>query len=85
MPKNLVENEGPQMTSQYGALHAGLARLHACTRLLTLTLPSTHMHARTHAYRDQYVVLIAFRRRQWLGERALMFRYTYIAPLLPYD
>jgi hypothetical protein len=30
MSKNVVETEGPQMTSQYGAyaLHAGKARLH---------------------------------------------------------
>jgi hypothetical protein len=41
MSKNVVETEGPQMTSQYGAyaLRAGLARLHARMR----------MHAHTHA------------------------------------
>ena len=40
MPKNVVETEGPEMTSQYGAyvLHAGLARVHVLT----------HMHARAH-------------------------------------
>ena len=51
MPKNMVETEGPQMTSQYGAyaLRAGLARLQALMRMHTPTRPSTHMHARTHA------------------------------------
>jgi hypothetical protein len=51
MSKNLVEPEGPQKTSQYGAyaLRAGLARLHARTRMRTPTLPRTHTHARTHA------------------------------------
>ena len=31
IPKNVVDSEGPQMMSQYGAyaLYAGLARLHA--------------------------------------------------------
>jgi hypothetical protein len=46
MSKNIVETEGPQMTSQYGAyaLHPELARM----RMHTPTRPSTHMHARTH-------------------------------------
>jgi hypothetical protein len=52
MPKNVVDAEGPQMTSQYGAyvLHAGYARLHALTFMHMLTLPVTqpHKHARTH-------------------------------------
>jgi hypothetical protein len=50
MPKNMVETKGLQMTSQYGAyaLHAGLARLDARTRLHTPMRPSTHTHARTH-------------------------------------
>jgi hypothetical protein len=41
LSKNIVETEGLQMTSQYGAytLSAGLASLHARTR--------------THAHRDQ--------------------------------
>ena len=50
IPKNMVETEGPQMTSQYGAyaLHAGLARLHALMRMHPPTRPRTHMHARAH-------------------------------------
>jgi hypothetical protein len=55
MSKNMVEPEGPQMTSQHGAyaLRAGLARLYA--RMHTLTLPGTHMHQRklTHVQTDQ--------------------------------
>ena len=48
MSKNVVETEGPQMTSQYGAyaLRAGLARLYACMLMHTPTHPGTHMHAR---------------------------------------
>ena len=39
MSKNVVETEGPQMTSQYGeyALRAGLARLYARMRMHTQT------------------------------------------------
>jgi hypothetical protein len=50
MSKNLVETEGPQMTSQYGAwaLRAGLARLYVRMRMHTPTGPGTP-HARTHA------------------------------------
>jgi hypothetical protein len=64
MSKNLVETEGPQMTSQYGAyaLRAWLARLYARKRMHTPTRPSNDMHARTrkHANTGQYVILIAF-------------------------
>ena len=58
----MVENEGPQITSQYGAyaLRAGLARLLALMRMHTPTRQSIKMHART----DQYVTLIAFPRQQ---------------------
>jgi hypothetical protein len=63
MSKNIVETEGPQMTSQYGAyaLCAGLASLHARMHMHTPTLPGTHMYARTdkHAHTDQYVILTA--------------------------
>ena len=50
MSKNLVETEGPQMTSQHGAyaLRAGLAKLHVRMRMHTSTCPGTHIHARTH-------------------------------------
>ena len=45
----MVDTEGPQMTSEYGAyaLYAGLARLHALMRMHTPTRPGTHMHAHT--------------------------------------
>jgi hypothetical protein len=61
IPKNMVETEWPQMTSQYGAyaLYAGLARLHALMRMHTPTHRGC-MHART--YTDQQVVLTAFPR-----------------------
>jgi hypothetical protein len=85
MSKNLVETEGPQMTSQYGAyaFRAGSARLHARMRKHTPTRPGTHMHERTrkHAHTDQYVILIAFPQQQWFRECALLLRYTYIGCL----
>jgi hypothetical protein len=68
MSKNIVETEGPQMTSQYSAyaLHAELARLYARMRMHTSTRSGTHMHARTrkHAHTDPYVILIAFQRQK---------------------
>ena len=79
MSKNIVETEGPQMTSQYGAyaLRAGLARLYARMHMHTSTRPGNHMHARTSMHtQDQYVILIAFPQQQWLPERVI--RYTYI-------
>ena len=86
MAKNIVETEGPQMTSQYGAyaLHAGLARPHAHMRMHTPTRPGTHMHARTrkHAHTDQYVILIAFPQQQWFRERTSVLRCTRIACLV---
>jgi hypothetical protein len=52
------------MTPQYGAyaLHAGLARLYARTRMHTPTRPGAHMHtrARKHARTYQYVTLLLF-------------------------
>jgi hypothetical protein len=56
MSKNVVETDGPQMTSQYGtyALRAGLATLHARMRMHIPMRPDTHTHphppthARTH-------------------------------------
>ena len=57
----MVETEGPQMTSQYGAfaLHAGLARLQARICKNTPTRPGIQMnaHTRTHARTDQYLLL----------------------------
>jgi hypothetical protein len=48
MSKNVVDTEGPQMTSQYGAyaLRAGLRRLYARMRIHTPTSSGTQ---RTHA------------------------------------
>ena len=84
--KNVVETEGLQMMSQYGAyvLHAGLARLYARIRMHTPSRPGIHMHARTrkHAHRNQYVILIAFPQQQWFRKRASLLRYTYIACLV---
>ena len=74
MLKNMMETEGPQMTSQYGAyaLRAGLVRLYA----------RTHARTRNHAHTDQYVILIVFPQQQWFREGASMLRYSYIACLV---
>ena len=42
----------------------------------------TNTHTQTHT--QQYVILIALTRQQWLHERASMLRYTNIACLLSY-
>jgi hypothetical protein len=46
--ENIVETEGPQMTSENGvyALRTGLAWLNARIRMHTPMRPGTHMHAR---------------------------------------
>ena len=85
MWKNIVETEGPQMTSQYGAyaLRARLGRPYARMRMHTPTRPR-YPHARTHkhGHTDQYVILIAFPQQQWFHERASVLCYTYIAFLV---
>ena len=70
------------MTSHYGAyaLQAGIARLHALTRMHTPTRPGTHMHARTHRpVGNNYCFSTAKMNR----ERATILRYTYIVFLVP--
>ena len=56
----MVETEEPQMTSQYGAcaLRAGVARLHARTRMHTPTCTGTHTHARTHKQTNEKYLLL---------------------------
>jgi hypothetical protein len=89
MSKSIVETEGPQMTSQYGAyaLRAGLARLYGRMRMHTPTRSGTHMHARTdkHANTGQYVIFIVFPRQQWFRESASLLRYAYIACIVKFD
>ena len=79
MSKDIVEPEGPQMTSQYGgALLAGLVRLHAHQH----TSAPVHPHPHPHTHTEKYVILISFPLQQWFRERASMLRYTYIAYLV---
>ena len=86
MSKNVVEIEGPQITSQYGAyaLHAGLAILHAlhvcaCTRPRARIPSCTHSHACTHRpISDTY----RFTTATMIRERTSILRYTYISPLV---
>ena len=86
MSTNVVETEGPQITSQHGAyaLRAVLATLYARTRMHTSARPGTHMNARTrkHAHTNPYVLFIALPQKLWFCERASMLRYTYIACLV---
>ena len=92
MSKNVVETEGPEMTSQYGryALRAGLASLNARMRVHTPTRSGTHIHARTHArtckqaHTSQYVILITFTQQKWFRECASVLRYTYNAYLVSF-
>ena len=82
MSKNVVQPEGPQMTSQYGAyeLRAGIARLYALcafTRPRVRVLTRTHARTRKHALTDQYVILIAFPQQQLFRERACVTLYLH--------
>jgi hypothetical protein len=74
------------MTSQYGAyaLHVGLARLHALTRMRMTTRPGTHTHVRTrtHEHTDQCVTRTAFPRQKWFHQCASVLHYAYIACLV---
>ena len=58
----MVEPEGPQVTSQYGAyaLQAGLTKLYARMRMHTLKRLGTQMHAcaRTHTQTNKYFSLL---------------------------
>ena len=82
--KNMVETEGPYMTSQYGAyaLRAALARLYASMRMHTPTRPGTRTHAQACTHRP--ICDTAFPQQQWFRERASVLRYTYIACLVYY-
>jgi hypothetical protein len=78
MSKNVVDTEGPEMTSEHGAyaLHAGLARPYARMRVHTPMRPGNDMHARRHehAHTDQCVILLAFLQQQWFHKRDSMLR-----------
>jgi hypothetical protein len=60
----MVEPDGPQMKSQYGAyeLQAESARLHARIHTPNPTHPGTRMHANAHT--DTNIIFIALPRRQ---------------------
>ena len=78
MSKTLVETEGPQMTSQYGAfaLHAGKARRRARTRM--------HMPTQSRTRRPIYNTYW-FCTATMIRERAsVLLRCTYIACLVIY-
>ena len=58
MSQNMVEPEGPQMTSQCGPyeLHTGQASLHARMGM--------HTRAHTHTHTIIYVIFVSFPRQQ---------------------
>jgi hypothetical protein len=64
MWKNIVEPDRPQKT---------IWRM----RFACWITKAAHTHARAHTHRE-YVIRIAFPLQQWLRERTLMLRYTYI-------
>ena len=65
MCKNIVERGRPQTK---------IWRIRIVCQITKATYTYTHTH--THS---EYVILIAFSPQQWLHERALILRYTYIA------
>ena len=62
MSKDMMETEGSQMTSQYGAyaLHAVLTRLYALTHTSTpmRRYPHSRRHARMHTQTNKYYLLL---------------------------
>jgi hypothetical protein len=54
MSKNVVEQGGPQMTSQYGVykFHVGLARLHARVQARACTCPHARKRVLAHTHRQ---------------------------------
>jgi hypothetical protein len=87
MSKNIVDTEGPQLTSRYGAfaMRDGLTRLNARMRMHTHTRPGTHMNARTHAQACTHRRIdntYCFPQQQWFRERAGMWRYTHVPCLV---
>jgi hypothetical protein len=71
MSKNMMETEGPQMTSQDGAyaLHAGYTRLHARTRT---------------GFHRQICNTYCFPTAAVIRERVSVLRYTYIVCIVWY-
>jgi hypothetical protein len=74
MSENVVESEGPRMTSLAHTRRKldkqGYTIAHACIR------PRTRAPTRTHTHREKYVILTAFPQQQLLRECALMLHYT---------
>ena len=87
MPKNVVETEGPQMTSRYGsyALRVGLGRLHAHMHMPTRA--GTHTHARTHSHACTQRPIIntcCFFTATIIRERNPLLRFLYVASLVDF-
>jgi hypothetical protein len=78
MSKNVVEPEGPQMSSQYAAyaFHAGYARLHARTSIDT---PTRQGMARTRGCtHTQICNIYCFSPATMIRERCSVLHYTYV-------
>jgi hypothetical protein len=80
IPKNMLETEGPQKTSQHGAyaLRGGLARLHSLMCMHTPTRLGTHMQALIHAHAQRPICNTrCFFKAIVIRESASMLRYMY--------
>ena len=87
MSKNVVEPGRPQTIrrTRFAFLlsNATRAQAHASGRAPTHTYAQTFAPCSlTRKHTHKYVILISFPQQQWLRERVLMLRYTYIACLV---
>jgi hypothetical protein len=85
----MVEPEGPQMTSQYGAyeLYAGISKficIHTHADAHDTGHNRGHAHTHSHIHTQKYVIVVAFPRQHWVRERVSVLHYTYIASLVFY-
>ena len=81
MPKNVVELDGPQMTSQYGAYglymldKEGYTHARVCTRPRVRAEALARARTHTHIY---ICYIYCFSTATVIRERASVLRYTYI-------
>ena len=61
---------------------ATCAQGHASVRAPTNKQTNKQTNKHTHTHTQQYIILNAFTRQQWLRERSLVLRYTYTACLV---
>jgi hypothetical protein len=82
MSKNMAESEGPQMTSQYGALRY-VQDKQSYTPALQFICPRAQAHASTRAYTNRKICNnYCFSTATVIRESFSMLRYTHIAFLV---